>query len=76
MPGLFVILWFLFRNTLYLQSLPIQNLKYKVTNMEKYKDLYEAPAITVVNVKPEGVVCTSPGNAGTQNYTWNEEEEE
>lgn len=44
--------------------------------MEKYKDLYEAPAITVVNVKPEGVVCTSPGQAGTQNYTWNEEEEE
>ena len=44
--------------------------------MEKYKDLYEAPAITVVNVNTEGVVCTSPGNAGTQNYYWHEEEEE
>lgn len=44
--------------------------------MEKYKDLYEAPAITVVNVNTEGVVCNSPGQAGTQNYYWHEEEEE
>lgn len=44
--------------------------------MEKYKDLYEAPAITVVNVKPEGVVCNSPGQTGTQNYNWHGDYEE
>lgn len=44
--------------------------------MEKYKDLYEAPAITAVNVNTESFVCTSPGNAGTQNYYWHKEEEE
>lgn len=44
--------------------------------MKEGKAYYQAPTITVVNVKPEGVVCTSPGNAGTQNYTWNGEEEE
>lgn len=44
--------------------------------MEKYKDLYEAPTITVVNVNTESFVCNSPGQAGTQNYYWHEEEEE
>ena len=27
----------------------------------KKKELYEAPAITVVEVKTEGIVCQSPG---------------
>lgn len=44
--------------------------------MEKYKDLYEAPTITVVNVNTESFVCNSPGQAGTQNYYWHEKEEE
>jgi hypothetical protein len=44
--------------------------------MEKYKDLYEAPAITVVNVNIEGVVCKSPGQTGTQNYNWHGDYEE
>lgn len=44
--------------------------------MEKYKGLYEAPAITAVNVNTESFVCSSPGNAGTQNYNWHEDYEE
>ena len=34
---------------------------------EEGKSYYEAPAITVVEVKIEGVVCHSPVNGGTTN---------
>ena len=38
-------------------------------NMEtRKKELYEAPAMDVVEVKAEGVICQS---GGTQNYDWN-----
>ena len=44
--------------------------------MKEGKAYYQAPLITVVNVNTEGVVCSSPGNAGSQNYNWHDEEEE
>ena len=43
---------------------------------EEGKTNYVAPAITVVEVKIEGVVCQSPGSAGVQDYNWNEYVEE
>ena len=36
----------------------------------KHKDLYEAPATTVVEVKIEGVVCQSPVNGGNSINNW------
>ena len=39
------------------------------------RELYEAPSTLVVEVKQEGVICASNGQAGTQNYTWNEYDE-
>lgn len=32
------------------------------------KELYEAPAIMVVEVKAEGVICSSPGEAGGEGF--------
>lgn len=40
------------------------------------KIFYEAPEVTVVVLNTEGVVCSSPGGAGTQNYNWNTPYEE
>lgn len=36
----------------------------------KHNEMYEAPTMEVVEVKYEGVICSS-GGAGTQNYGWN-----
>ncbi len=41
--------------------------------MTKQRELYEAPAMEVVEVKYEGVICTS---TGVQDYGWNEYIEE
>lgn len=40
------------------------------------KLFYEAPATLVFEAKTEGVICTSPGDAGLQNYNWNNPVEE
>ena len=43
----------------------------------KNKELYDAPIITIMEVKQEGNICTtSPGSAGVQNYGWHTEDEE
>ena len=44
--------------------------------MKEGKAYYQVPTITVVNVNIEGVVCKSPGQAGTQNYNWHGDYEE
>lgn len=43
---------------------------------EEFKELYETPAIMVVEMKTEGVICASDGSAGTQNYNWHTPGEE
>lgn len=35
------------------------------------KELYEAPTISVLEVKTEGVVCQSLAGAGVNDYGWN-----
>ena len=40
------------------------------------KLFYEAPTTLVFEVKTEGVICTSSGDAGLQNYDWNNPIEE
>ncbi len=41
------------------------------------KELYEAPTISIVEMKQEGVICGSEsGNGSLQNYNWNNYEEE
>ena len=42
----------------------------------KNENLYEAPATTVVEVKTEGIVCSSSVQSSVQNYTWHDEVEE
>ncbi len=37
--------------------------------MAKNKELYDVPSMSVVEVKQEGVICTS---TGVQDYGWNE----
>jgi len=37
--------------------------------MEMNKELYKAPTTRIVEVKQEGVICTS---IGVQDYGWNE----
>ena len=39
--------------------------------IKKHKELYDAPSMLVFEVKTEGVICTSNGDAGVQNYDWN-----
>lgn len=34
----------------------------------KHNELYETPAITIVEVKNEGVICTSGGVSGIPGY--------
>lgn len=41
----------------------------------KRKD-YRKPTMKVVKLQHQGFICTSPGQAGTQNYTFHDEEEE
>lgn len=49
--------------------------KFKRTNHmdTQNKDLYEAPTITVVEMKHEGVICAS-GNATKNGYTYDNKE--
>ena len=42
----------------------------------KLKELYDAPSMMIVEVKQEGVICASPGQAGVQDYYWNNPGEE
>ena len=35
------------------------------------KELYEAPTISIVEMKQEGVVCQSLAGAGVNDYNWN-----
>ena len=42
----------------------------------KLKELYEAPSTMIFEVKQEGVICASPGQAGVQDYNWNNVDEE
>ncbi|MBQ8462470.1 MAG: hypothetical protein IJ543_08710 [Bacteroidales bacterium] len=42
----------------------------------KLKELYEAPSTEIFEVKQEGVICASPGQAGVQDYNWNNVDEE
>ena len=36
--------------------------------IKKNRELYEAPSTLVVEVKQEGVICASNGDAGVQDY--------
>ena len=43
-----------------------------IKNMNtNHKTKYDSPTVTVVEMKQEGVVCASPGQAGITNYVWN-----
>jgi len=44
--------------------------------IKKNKELYEAPSTMIFEVKQEGVICASPGQAGVQDYNWNNVDEE
>ena len=44
--------------------------------IKKNKELYEAPSTQIFEVKTEGVICTSNGDAGVQDYDWNDIPEE
>lgn len=50
--------------------------KFKRTNHmdTQNKDLYEAPTITVVEMKHEGVIICASGNATKDGYTYDDEE--
>ena len=39
--------------------------------MTKQRKLYEAPTISVVEMKQEGVICQSLPGAEVENYGWN-----
>ncbi len=41
--------------------------------MKNNNELYEAPTITVVEMKQEGVICASGDVTSTMNGTWGEE---
>lgn len=40
------------------------------------KKIYEKPTMQVVKLQRQSVICSSPGQAGVQNYNWNTPEEE
>ena len=40
------------------------------------KKLYEKPAMRVVELQQQSIICTSPGQAEVQNYDWNDVDEE
>lgn len=40
------------------------------------KRKYEKPAMQVVKLQQQSIICTSPGQAGVQNYNWNNVDEE
>ena len=37
----------------------------------KHNELYAAPVAEALELKPEGIICQSNGNAEVQNYYWN-----
>ena len=41
----------------------------------KHHEIYEAPTTDVTEVKLKAIICQS-GNAGVQDYYWNEYQEE
>ncbi len=41
----------------------------------KKKD-YLKPTMQVVKLQQQSIICSSPGQAGVQNYNWNNYEEE
>ena len=49
---------------------------HKLMEIKKNKELYDAPSMLVFEVKQEGVICASPGQAGVQDYNWNNVDEE
>lgn len=40
------------------------------------KKQYDKPSVKVVKLQRQSVICSSPGQAGVQNYNWNTETEE
>lgn len=40
----------------------------------KKKD-YQRPTMQVVKLQQQSIICSSPSQAGVQNYGWNDEEE-
>ena len=40
------------------------------------KKLYEKPTMQVVKLQQQSFICTSPGQAGVQDYNWNNVDEE
>ena len=40
------------------------------------KKLYEKPTMKVVKLQHQSIICTSPGQAGVQDYNWNNVDEE
>ena len=37
---------------------------------------YEKPTMEVVQLHEHGIICSSPGQAGVQDYNWNNVDEE
>ena len=64
----------LFQNLHYLYICPFKAVSNRILHIAKMKEegksYYEAPAITVVEVKIEGVVCQSPVNGGNSIDNW------
>ena len=42
----------------------------------KKKELYLSPEVKIFDLKTEGVICGSNGQASVQNYYWNDTTEE
>ena len=40
------------------------------------KRKYEKPSTRVIELQQQSIICTSPGQAGVENYEWNNVEEE
>ena len=38
--------------------------------------MYEKPTMQVVKLQQQSFICTSPGQAGVENYDWNNVDEE
>lgn len=59
---------------LYLYSHCVQKTLIITTNNTMQKELYEAPTISIVEMKQEGVICTSGNVNATMDTTWSEED--
>ena len=40
------------------------------------KKKYEKPSQRVIELQQQSIICTSPGQAGVQDYNWNNVDEE